>query len=128
MKRPAIPAAIKRAAWAKNSGRCTAPGCTKKGVILEHLDTWFVVQEHKLENLEPRCADHKLAKDKTDIKVISKIRRLQGEAGQQARLRRRKSQGLGSKLQSGRKLCSAGFDKSRTKKFSGEVVLREVEG
>ena len=114
MTRPSIPTAIKRAAWAKNNGFCTAQDCKAKGVILEHIETWFVVQEHTLENLEPRCAAHALAKTKDDIKVIAKIRRLQGLTGQWARRKRN-----GSKLQ------GRGFPKNIRKRMNGEVVRND---
>jgi hypothetical protein len=113
-KRPAIPAHIKRAAWAKNKGFCTAPDCKAKGVILEHIETWFVVQEHTLENLEPRCADHALAKTKDDMKVIAKIRRLQGHTGQWARRQRK-----------GPQMKSRGFSKTLRKKMDGTITMRE---
>lgn len=112
---------------AKNSGICMAQGCTKPGFICEHVIPWFFVQEHKLENLEPRCREHAREKTTLDQANIGHVRRMSGETGQYARRQKRKSQGLGSKLQSRRKIVSAGFDKTRTKRFDG-TVIRKDEG
>lgn len=106
MNRPPIPKKLRAEAMAKNKGYCTWIGCAKPGTICEHLQTYYVVQEHKIENLEPRCADHALEKTKADMKVISKIRRLRGETGQLARRCRN-----GPQLKSNRKLATRPFQK-----------------
>jgi hypothetical protein len=112
MKRPPIPTAMKSAAWKKNNGFCTWPGCARKGDILEHLLPWAFVFEHRLENLEPRCTDHAKEKTRDDIKRIRKATRQAGEYGSQYARRKR----------NGPQLKSRGFDKSLRKKMNGEVV------
>lgn len=123
-KRLAIPKKLRAQAMAKNSGICMHAGCTKPGFICEHVIPWFFVQEHKLENLEPRCREHAREKTTLDQANIGHVRRMSGESGQQARLRRRKAQGLGSKLQSRRKIVSAGFDKRVKRKMDGTTEVQ----
>lgn len=114
MNRPPVPTAIKRAAWQKNNGFCTWPGCASKGDILEHLLPWAFVLEHRLENLEPRCADHAKEKTRDDIKRIRKATRQAGQYGSQYARRKR----------NGPQIKSRGFDRSLRKKMNGTIEVR----
>lgn len=113
MKRPPIPRKLRAQAMAKNSGICMHQGCTKPGFICEHLVPWFFVQEHKLENLEPRCREHATEKTRKDQKDIGHIRRASGETGQYARRKR-----------NGPQIKSRGFDRSLRKKMNGTIEVR----
>lgn len=94
---------------AKNSGICMHDGCTKPGFICEHVIPWFIVQEHKLENLEPRCREHAAEKTVKDQKDIGHVRRMAGESGQ---YKRRKSRGY-SLIKSNPHIPSRPFEKRR---------------
>jgi hypothetical protein len=120
--RPPIPKKLRAEAMAKNEGYCTWQGCTKPGTICEHILPFFFVQEHKLENLEPRCRDHAAEKTVLDQANIGHVRRMAGESGPQKRLRERKAQGLGSRLN------GHGFDKTKTRGFDGKVRARNPGG
>lgn len=78
IKRPPIPRKMYAEAMKKNGGRCTHPGCEKKGTRVEHIIPWYVVLEHTLDNLEPHCQQHAVEKNDDDQPVIKKIRRLTG--------------------------------------------------
>lgn len=111
MTRPPIPKKLRAEAWLKNDGKCTWPGCTAKGDILEHLIPYFFVREHKLENLEPRCRDHAAEKTVLDQANIGHVRRMAGESGQAKRRRDRKAAGKRPLIQSNRKLATRPFKK-----------------
>lgn len=112
MNRPPVPTAIKRAAWQKNDGFCTWPGCASKGDILEHLLPWAFVLEHRLENLEPRCTDHAKEKTRDDIKRIRKATRQAGEYGSQyARRQARKAAGKRPLINSNPTIPSRPFER-----------------
>jgi hypothetical protein len=62
--REAIPAAVKRAVWERDQGRCTWPldagGCcgTTHGLELDHVDPWSTGGEPTVENLRLLCRHH----------------------------------------------------------------------
>lgn len=120
---------VKETLLAKQNGKCSLCGQELCGRIdWDHIIPLALGGPDTPENLQAVHADgcHS-EKTKQDIKRIRKADRQGLRAGPRARLRRRKAQGLGSKLQSRRKIVSAGFDKTRTKRFDG-TVIRKDEG
>lgn len=111
MKRPPIPRKLRAQAMAKNSGICMHESCTKPGEIAEHVIPWYFVQEHTLDNLEPRCREHATAKTKLDQANIGHVRRMAGETGQYARRTARKAKGQKPLIQSNPKIASRPWPK-----------------
>lgn len=123
-KRRAATPAQKRAICAMQDDVCFIKGCGKPIAVFEH---WHCVG---LGNTNPPdcglCEEH--ADLKTygspgrvggDIRDIKHIRKLEEKRTQADRRAER-----GPKLVSNSKLQSRGFDKSLSKKFSGEVIKR----
>jgi len=104
----------KRASLTKNErkamidaqgGLCFTTGCTRAPEIAEHWTCVALGNDQKPDcMLCGPCAD---AKTKRDIAAIAKVKRLQR-----------------GPRESKRPIRSRGFDKSRTKKFDGTVVVR----
>ncbi len=117
---------VKEAIIARQNGLCTLCGQPLVGRIdFDHIRPLGLLGDDASDNLQAIHAEgcHS-EKTKADVKRIAKAKRQAGETGQYAR--RKKN---GSKLQSRRKIVSAGFDKRVKRKMSGEVVrLCEMEG
>jgi len=110
-------------------GVCAWPGCKSTGPFEEDhgegADSVALGNTGKPKRL--LCVPHNRKSGVKTAQVAAKADRQGLRAGPQARLRRRKAQGLGSKLQSRRKIVSAGFDKRVKRKMDGTTV-RRVEG
>ena len=108
-----------RADMAFNQGFRCGCGCDQplgEKTIGEHWIQVAFGNENKPDTLlRYDCAK---AKDKRDAHARAKVRHAQGISGQQARRERRKAEGKGALIQ------GRGFDKSKSKRFSGEVVER----
>jgi len=70
-------------------------------------------KDHDETALVPLCRKCHSDKTKADVKRIAKCRRQAGVTGQQARRKK-----------NGSKLKSRGFEKSLSKKFSGEIIRK----
>jgi len=114
---------------------CQAKGCGKvcdrsksaphpDAPTIGHIIAMSAGGAHTRENVECQCwACNALQAALTDRPVAAKIKRQRGDTGQQARHARREAKGV--KLwKAARRLVSRGFDKSLSKKFSGEVVKK----
>lgn len=112
--------------WQAQRGLCGC-GCGEplrdkdEGVVGEHV-WWFVAlgNDGKPDKFYRKpCARKKTNGPRGDLNVIAHVKRL-AEGRTQADKRAER----GPKLRSNAKLKSRGFDKSLSKKFSGEVVKR----
>ena len=112
--------------WQAQRGLCGC-GCGEplrdkdEGVVGEHV-WWFVAlgNDGKPDKFYRKpCARKKTNGPRGDLTVIAHVKRL-AEGRTQADKRAER----GPKLRSNAKLKSRGFDKSLSKKFSGEVVKR----
>lgn len=80
---------------------------------------------HTRENTQcQRWACNARINNEQDTPRAAKIKRQRRETGQQARLAKRKAEGLGSRLKGAAKLVSRGFDKSLRKRMNGKVEVR----
>ena len=130
MKRHEFSQKTRRLAWERSGGRCEGivdadpragwrhpdrcnvyllPG----RYIYDHINPDWFSGCNKLSNCQVICdyCDHR--KTARDIKAIAKAKRIRRKADPATRKRPR------------RVLRSRGFDKTRTRKFSGEVVPRK---
>lgn len=90
---------------------CAYPGCEEtKGLEIDHIICLALGGKDEDWNLEPLCYLHHKAKTKLDVKMIARAKRLIRKADPE---NKKPSQ-----------IQSRGFDKTRTKKFNGTVVLR----
>lgn len=112
--------------WQAQRGLCGC-GCGEplrdkdEGVVGEHV-WWFVAlgNDGKPDKFYRKpCARKKTNGPRGDLNVIAHVKRL-AEGRTQADKRAER----GPKLRSSAKLQSRGFDRSLSKKFSGEVVKR----
>ncbi len=109
--------------WAAQGGQCGC-GCgeplsRKEGTVGEHR-FWFVAlgcNEKPDAIFRKPCAMRKTSGPRGDLNVIAHVKRL---AEKRTQADRRKVRG--PKLVSNAKLRSRGFDKTLSKKMSGEVV------
>lgn len=92
---------------------------------LGHIIALSCGGSHTRENTRCECwsCNDELNHER-DTPRAAKIKRQRRETGQQARRDKRKAEGKGSLIQGRTKIESRGFDKSLSKKFSGEVVKR----
>jgi hypothetical protein len=110
--------------WQRQGGKCACP-CgellsKEEGTVGEHF--WFVClgNSEKPDALYRKpCALKKTNGPRGDLTVASRVKRY-AEGRTQADKRKER----GPKLRSNSKLQGRGFDKSLSRKFSGEVIRR----
>lgn len=92
---------------------------------LGHIIALSCGGSHTRENTRCECwsCNDELNHER-DTPKAAKIKRQRRETGQQARRAKRKAEGKGSLIQGRTKIESRGFDKSRKRKFTGEVLPR----
>jgi 5-methylcytosine-specific restriction endonuclease McrA len=98
---------------------CEADGCGKKlseGVEYDHILPLELGGLHVVENLQALCVGCHKKKTAVDVAAIRRAAR-----------RQRKLLTGRSKKGSGRKLKSKGFNKTLKRKFSGEILKKDVE-
>ncbi|CAN7304835.1 HNH endonuclease [Phenylobacterium sp. LjRoot164] len=109
--------AQRRGVWTAYDGCCA--GCDEPlvpGWAIDHRIPLELGGLHEPSNWQALCTDCHKGKTREDIRQIAKARRI----------RKRASEGAApSRLRSGRALQSAGFDKSKSKKFNGAIVPRK---
>lgn len=111
--RKAMTTARKRAIWLAHDGRCA--DCRRPvpmvgdGVVYDHDKMLWIGGEESNEAVRPLCSTCNKAKTANDATVRAKTKRIIYKQGPRPPSR----------------LKSRGFDKSRTRKFSGKVVERE---
>lgn len=117
--RKAIPREVICEVMKRSQGYCEAEGCGLVGKELDHDTPVGLGGENTVENIRLLCRQHHAEKTADDVARMAKADRMAGRSGQ---AKRRKSGG--SKWPKGRKLQSRGFDKTRTRKFNGEVTAK----
>lgn len=55
--RPEIPREVRRALLVEAGHRCAIPACRAHPVVIDHIDDWARVREHKFENLIVLCSN-----------------------------------------------------------------------
>jgi len=56
--RPAIPAKLERSLFIESGYRCAIPTCRAVApLVIDHIDDWTVVKEHRFENMIVLCAN-----------------------------------------------------------------------
>jgi hypothetical protein len=82
--------------------------------------------DHTRDNCEcQRWECNARQNNEVDTPKGAKIKRQRRDTGQQARLERRKAEGKGSLIQGKKTIQSRGFDKTKTRRFTNEVVSRD---
>lgn len=110
LKRITWPKWIKDALDERDGHVCQAKGCeVTEGLDIDHILPRALGGKHVLKNLQYLCKPHHKEKTARDMKLISKG----------TRLAKREAEPIepGS-------IQSRGFDKTKTKKFNGQVVPR----
>ena len=92
-------------------GCCVVWGCTETRGLIEEHSTPFTWTGAKPDQL--MCVACHKAKTRADIKKIAKVRRIRNGKTQ-----------ADKRKANGSRMKSRGFDKTRSRKFSGEVVKR----
>lgn len=109
-RRSMTPARRKRI-LARYDGQCARIGCcVSEGLEIDHIICLALGGKDRDDNCEPLCGPHHKVKTALDLKLIAKAKR-RGKKDRGERKVRRPIQ-------------SRGFDKTRTRKFNGEVVPR----
>lgn len=107
-KRAYLTAKEKAAMSARQGGVCFVWGCTNPIAIWEHFTPVAMGNAEKPDC--GLCKEHADEKTKRDVKAIAKVKRIRKK--------------LAGETKAKRPIRSRGFDKTKTKRFSGEVVKR----
>lgn len=109
-----VPPRVRLRIFEREGGRCWISG--RKIMVgdkwdLDHKVALCNGGTHSEDNLFPALKDKHKAKTAADVREKSDVAR-------------KRQKHLGIKTNTGRKIQSRGFDKTKTRKFSGEVVPR----
>jgi len=112
-KRNTMTPARRRAVLMRAGICCEYPGCVMAQALeIDHIIPLELGGADDDTNLQALCHTHHKLKTKQDIKRIAKARRL------------RKKENPSDQTPRKRQIQSKGFDKTRTRSFSGKVVPR----
>jgi hypothetical protein len=105
VKRRRLTKSERAALLCAQGGLCIVWGCTESRGLIEEHSTPFTWTGAKADQL--MCVPHHKEKTRRDIKAISKVKRIRR-----------------GKRPTKRPIRSRGFDKTKSRKMSGEVVNR----